>query len=171
MKNFLKGIKNFYSEHRIFTILMALVIVCLVLIMTVLIQCFYVGKGKDKYGSRLEDIKQHEISSEARTDIEGKLKEEGIVTDAKVTIQGKIIYIKMTFTPEADIIEAEGIAQKSLEYFSQEDVDYYDFAFTLSKAATESTDSFLIEGSHNSHGTGFSWNLNRQVVEEPRVEE
>ena len=167
----MKEIKKFYNEHRIFTILMALVIVCFILIITVLIQCFYVGKGKDKYGARLEGIEQREISSETRKDIEDKLVQEGIISQANISIQGKIIYIKLVCTPEADLVEAQGIAQKSLEYFSEDEVTFYDFAFTLTKAATETNDSFLIEGSYNSHGSGFSWNLNRQVIEEPIVEE
>lgn len=110
----MKEIKKFYNEHRIFTILMALVIVCFILIITVLIQCFYVGKGKDKYGARLEGIEQREISSETRKDIEDKLVQEGIISQANITIQGKIIYIKLVCTPEADLVEAQGIAQKSL---------------------------------------------------------
>ena len=47
----MKKIKQFYKEHRVFTILMAVVIVCVVLIVTILIQCFYVGNGADKYGT------------------------------------------------------------------------------------------------------------------------
>jgi len=44
----MKKIKQFYKEHRVFTILMAVVIVCAVLMATVLIQCFYIGNGTDR---------------------------------------------------------------------------------------------------------------------------
>lgn len=162
----MKKIKDFYSEHRIFTILMALVIVCMVLIVTVLIQCFYVGKGKDKYGSRLEGIEQHEITTETRKEIEDKIIQEGIVSQATIEITGKIIYIKMICTSEADLVSAQGVAQKSLEYFSEEDRAYYDFHFTLSKSKNETSDGFLISGSFNNNGSGLSWNLNREVIEE-----
>ena len=49
----MKKLKRIYTEHRVFAILMALVIVCFVLIGTILVQCFYVGGNTDKYGDRL----------------------------------------------------------------------------------------------------------------------
>ena len=57
----MKKIKRFYQEHRVFTILMAIVIVCLIIIATVLVQCFYVGNGSDNYGNRLDGIEKVEI--------------------------------------------------------------------------------------------------------------
>ena len=59
----MKKIKRFYREHRVFTILMAVVIVCVILLCTLLIQCFYTG-NKDKYGDRLDDISKYEIKEE-----------------------------------------------------------------------------------------------------------
>ena len=59
----MKKLKRIYTEHRVFAILMALVIVCFVLIGTVLIQCFYVGGSKDKYGNRLDGINKVALKS------------------------------------------------------------------------------------------------------------
>ncbi len=166
----MKGIKKFYNDHRIFTILMALVIVCLILIATVLIQCFYVGKGKDKYGNRLDDIKQHEIAESTLKEVEELGNSESIISNTEAKITGKIIYIKLECNPEATLVEAQGVAQKLFDFFSEDAKAYYDFNFTLSKTATMDSDSFLIEGAHNAHGDGMTWNLNKPV-EEPAVGE
>ena len=67
----MKKIGKFLKEHRIFTILMAIVVVCMVLIITVLINVF--GGFLDdtgSYGNRLEGIEQYEISSKKETDFE-----------------------------------------------------------------------------------------------------
>ena len=66
----MKKIKRFYKEHRVFTILMSIVIVCLILIITVLVQIFYFGNGNDKYGERLEGIDNVKISESKEDDYE-----------------------------------------------------------------------------------------------------
>ena len=76
----MKKIKRFYQEHRIFTILMAVVLVCMVLIITVLIQCFYVGNGSDKYGNRLEGIEKYKISESRQKDFENNILKSLIVS-------------------------------------------------------------------------------------------
>ena len=60
----MKSIRNFYREHRVFTILMAIALVCFVLIGTIIIQCFYVGNGTDKYGNRLDGIEERKVTDE-----------------------------------------------------------------------------------------------------------
>jgi len=49
----MKKFKKFYNEHRVFSILMAIAIVCLILMATVLIKCFYSGSDKGKYGDNV----------------------------------------------------------------------------------------------------------------------
>ena len=87
----MKKIKRFYKEHRVFTILMSIVIVCMVLIGTVLVQCFYGGKGNSRYGNRLEGIEAVEIADSRLSDYENNIKAEGQVKEAKIMITGRII--------------------------------------------------------------------------------
>lgn len=159
----MKRIKKFYREHRIFTILMAVLLVCAVLIITVLIQCFYVGNGTDKYGDRLEGIENYEISSERQGDYESDLMENTKVKSASLSITGKIIYVKIVFETDVKLAEAKSIAQKSLDSFSDEEKSFYDFNFTLEQEATDNSEGFLIEGAHNKNGNGLLWNNNRAV--------
>lgn len=159
----MKRIKKFYREHRVFTILMAVLLVCAVLIITVLFQCFYVGNGTDKYGDRLEGIENYEISSERQGDYESTLMENTKVKSASLSITGKIIYIKIVFETDVKLAEAKSIAQKSLDSFSDEEKSFYDFNFTLEQEATDNNDGFLIEGAQNKNGNGLLWNNNREV--------
>ena len=82
----MKNIKKFYKEHRIFSILMAVVIVCVILLCTLLIQCFYTG-NKDKYGDRLDDISKYEIKEEKLTEIESKIASQKDVEKAPTTYE------------------------------------------------------------------------------------
>ena len=144
----MKRIKKFYRDHRIFTILMAVILVCVVIITTILIQCFYIGKGKDKYGDRLDGIEDHQIS-------------ESKISDYKVNLAN---YIKVTYEENCSLEEAKSIAAKSLESFTEDEQGFYDFNIDLEKKATSTSDGFFVEGAHNSNGTGMVWDNNREVT-------
>ncbi len=162
----MKKLKRMYTEHRVFAILMALVIVCFVLIGTVLVQCFYVGGNKDKYGDRLEGIDKVALKASFIQDTESKLIAEEIVKKAEIIVTGKIVYISMNFDAPTTLVEAQSMAQKSLEYFSEAEKAFYDFMFTLKEAKTDTSDGFLISGAKNKNGTGLVWNNNNPIVEE-----
>lgn len=163
----MKNIKKFYKEHRVFTILMSVVIVCLVLIVTVLIQIFY-SNGSNKYGDRLEQLENNtslKISESKEKDFEKNIINGGKVTNCDLRVQGKIVYITMQFNVNVDLEEAKGVALKSLETFSEEELATYDFVFTLKKNTSDKVEGFLISGARNKNGNGLSWNNNRQITE------
>lgn len=162
----MKKIKKFFKEHRIFTMLMAIVVVCLVLIITVLINVFYMGNGSNKYGNRLEGIENVKISSSKLSDFENNVANNDKVKNVEIRVQGKIIYITMQIEPGVKLEEAEGIALKSLENFSEEESAFYDFNITLKQNSTENSDGFIISGAKNKNGTGLIWNNNRVVEDE-----
>ncbi len=160
----MKRIKKFYRDHRIFTILMAVILVCVVIITTILIQCFYIGKGKDKYGDRLDGIEDHQISESKISDYKVNLANNEKVKAVNLTIEGKIIYIKVTYEENCSLEEAKSIAAKSLESFTEDEQGFYDFNIDLEKKATSTSDGFFVEGAHNSNGTGMVWDNNREVT-------
>lgn len=162
----MKKITKFLKEHRIFTMLMAIVVVCIVLIITVLVNVFYMGNGSNKYGNRLEGIKEVEISKSKQSDFENNIANNDKVKKADIRIQGKIIYITLEIDTGVKLEEAEGIALKSLDEFSDEEKAFYDFNFTLKQDSTNNSDGFIISGAKNKNGTGLVWNNNRVVEED-----
>lgn len=158
----MKRIKKFYREHRVFTILLAIIIVCLGIITTVLFQCFYVGNA-DKYGDRLEGIENHKISESKISDYEVNVTNDEKVKSTKVDIVGKIIYIKIVYNPGCSLEEAESIAAQSLEKFSDDEKSFYFFNFTLKQSKSESSDGFLISGAKHQNNATISWNNNNEV--------
>ena len=165
----MKKLGKFYKEHRVFTILMSIVIVCVVLIATVLFRLFYDSK-KGKYGDRLEGIEKVQLTEKKLDDIESKILAEKDVLVAECRVQGKIVYITISFDGPETLVEAQTTAQKTIEFFTEEERAFYDFHFTLKKSSTENDEGFLISGAKNKNGSGFSWNNNRPVtqsLEEP----
>ena len=162
----MKNVKKIFKEHRIFTMLMAIVVVCLVLIITVLINVFYMGNGSNKYGNRLDGVDNVKISSSRLNDFENNVANNDKVKNVDIRVQGKIIYITMQLETGVELEEAEGIALKSLENFSEEESAFYDFNITLKQNSTDNSDGFIISGAKNKNGTGLIWNNNRVVEDE-----
>ena len=169
----MKSIQKFYKEHRVFIILFSVMLVGVILIFTILMQCFYSTGDDDsiaKYGTRLENIDKYKIDDTRLSDYEAKIMTDKDVASAKAMITGRIIYVKITYQNEIDLLQAENIALKSLENFSEEEKKYYDIHFTLTKPKNETSDSFLISGAKNKTSTTISWNNNRIVEQEQVVE-
>lgn len=163
----MKKIGKFLKEHRIFTMLMAIVIVCFVLIMTVLINVF--GGFLDdsgSYGNRLEGRENVEITEKRQNDFENNIGNNEKIESVDLRVQGKIVYITITVKSGVMIEEAKGIALKSLDEFSDEEKEFYDFGFTLKQNATDSGEGYIIEGAKNKNGTKLIWNNNRVVEQE-----
>lgn len=168
----MKKIKIFYKEHRIFTILMAIGLVCLIVIITVLFNCFYGGNGKDKYGTRLENKSDYEITEERLQDLESNFIMEEKVNKAEAKITGRIVYISIDFLDDVPLEDAKNIALKSLENFSEKEQDYYDFHFTLKESPSATSKGFLLSGAQNkngerkeANGPKIVWNLNKEIIE------
>ena len=156
--------KKFYKEHRIFTILMAILLVCVIVIATVLFEMFYVGNGNNKYGNRLSDIKGNEIENERLSEYTKKLEEDASVLDAEVERTGKIIYIDTKLNADVPLDAAKNVAATSLEFFTDEEKSVYDLHFTLKEDKSETSEGFIIAGAKNAPSANLSWNNNRPVT-------
>lgn len=132
---------------------MAISIFCIALIITAFVIYFIDQTKTDVYGNRLDGIENVEISSTHKDEIKSFIKENEIVEDVTINIQGKIIYmtVKLNDGKKAD---AESLAIKSLEKLTEEEKDFYDINFIFEK---DDDDLFPIMGYKKSNATIISW--------------
>ena len=166
----MKKIKNFYKTHRVFMILMAVSLVCLIVIGTILIKCFYVSGDNDKYGNRLENIDDYPLEESRLKEIELKLSEDEKIENVSILVTGRIVYVHIYPSETGDLETSQGVAIKLLEEFTAEEKQYYDYQFTIKKDATETSEAILVSGAHNKSGSGLNWNNMRVVPEETPAE-
>ena len=158
--------KKYLKENKTLFILMIVAIVCIVVSILLLFKYFYFGNGGSNYGSRLEGIENVRISDDKKSEVSSKISENNLVDSTTINVTGKRIDIRIVFTEKASLVDAEGIALKSLENFSDEEKAFYDFEFTLKQNATEKTEGFLIMGAKNVNGSNLVWNNNNSTSEE-----
>lgn len=158
--------KKFFEENRTLFILIVVAIVCIIISVILLFKYFYFGNGGSNYGDRLEGIENVRISDEKQNEVSSKIDEDALVQSSTVDITGKRVDIRIVFEEKASLIDAQGIALKSLDNFSDEEKAFYDFHFTLKQEATEKTEGFLTMGAKNVNGSNLVWENHNSVSEE-----
>ena len=112
--------KKFLQQNRVFVIMMGIVLTCLIVILSLLFIYFYKGNNKDKYGNRLNDIKEVTINN--TKDIVTNIKKDTDITEATVDVSGKIVYIILTFKEGITLDVAKGKALVVLDNFTEEEL-------------------------------------------------
>ena len=158
--------KNYFKENRTLFILMIVAVVCIIVSIILLFKYFYFGNGGSSYGDRLEGIESVQINEDRTREIAAKIDENELVENTSVNITGKRVDVRIVFREKASLVDAEGVALKSLDNFSDEEKAFYDFEFTLKQEATEKTEGFLIMGAKNVNGSNLVWNNNNSTSEE-----
>ena len=165
MKKIMKKLKNSWNQNRVLFVLTTILIVCLLLILSVVID-YFLGTSKDKYGDRLDGIKSVEVTKNEITKLENKIKEDDKITECEIHQIGKVIYVNIKFNGDITLVEAEGKALNTIELFSEKERKFYDLNYSLLQDATDSNVGFSIMGTKNVNGTGLVWNNNTPVNEE-----
>lgn len=156
--------KKLYYENKTLFIVLAVAIGCILISFILLLKYFYFGNGQTKYGDRLQGIETVKIDDNRINDIKSSIQMEDKVSSVNINISGKIIYTKIIFNSSATLVEAESIAVKSLEKYSEEEQKYYDYEFTLYQDSTEEKEGFRIMGAKNVNGSNLVWNNNNATT-------
>ena len=143
----MKKIKELWDRNRVLFVLTTIVLVCLIL-MSVVIVRYFVGNGTGNYGDRLESIEKIPLEEADKEAIISKFKENESVSDVSIHSQGKIIYIRATFT-NVTADRAKEIASSTLEVISDKYLNNYDIHYTLTSDATDEATGFIVMGTKN----------------------
>lgn len=149
--------KDFYRQNRIFVILMGIVLTCLIIIAALLLVYFYNGNAKDKYGNRLNDIKDVKITTSEKANILTEVKKDSTIKEADMNVFGKVVYFDLLFVSGTDLDIAKSKSLIILDNFSNEELSLYEFQFLIKEDAT---DGFLTSGARNNNSEIIVWNNN-----------
>ena len=125
-------VKRFYKNNRIYCILMGISFASIVLIILALLAHFIHQNTSNPYGNRLEDIKKYPVQEnidESKT----KTQENDLVESVNVEIKGKIIWFVIKVKVDASLEDMQNIGTSTLQYFSQENLGYYDIHYLIQR--------------------------------------
>lgn len=143
MKNILEWIKK---NTGLFIVLI-LTFVLLIFIMVIFIKLL-AGNSSDKYGNRLDGIEDVKIDNDTYDGVEAEIMDTGLATDAKVRLQGKIVYTTIILNGDTSINKAKEIASNTLDNYTDEELKFYDFSYFL-KWEGEESDTVITGNRHH----------------------
>lgn len=121
---------DYINKHKGLSILVGLSLI-LFIIMSIIFVSLFFGSGESKYGNRLDGIEEVELADSFLEDIETKLKEDELIVDANVRLQGRIVYIVFEVNSDVSIDTAKLMAFNTLENFSEEELKFYDISYLI----------------------------------------
>ena len=135
--------KKFIKEHKKQCIIGG--IIFLVLFFAIIIWLFIVPVfSNNKYGDRLKDIENHEISSSSIDKIENTLKENQQVKDVTYHNEGRILNFIITVSNEMTSDDAKKLCDTISENLSDDDKSYYDIQVLID--TEEENENYPIAG-------------------------
>lgn len=138
--------KKLIKRHKFLAILSGVTIVFVVILLYFFLSLFI--SGNNKYGTRLRDIKEVELSSRDLDKYETEIGKDDSISKVDVRLQGKIIYVNIVFKDSVSVDDAKKIAESTLDKFSDKEKKYYDFGYFLTQESNK--DSYKITGTKHS---------------------
>lgn len=152
---------NLIRRHKGLAIIGGLTLILLVILFAIFSRMIF-STGKGEYGDRLKNIIN--ISKDTIKKIIDETKELDDVEDITIRTQGKIVYTTITLTESTSKDRAKEIANKTLEYYSEEEIECYDFEFFLTQKEMlddEGNDkAYTIAGTKHPEKDSISWTRN-----------
>lgn len=149
------------KRHRGLAIVGGLSLILLIVMFAILARMLF-STGNSEYGDRLNGLVKIDSSETDKLKKEISSFEE--VESVDVRVQGKIIYINILYTDTTSKDRAKEIANKTLEYYSEEVKEYYDIGYILHQnkevAEGEEDTSFVIAGTKHPENTEISYTNN-----------
>ena len=152
---------NLIKRHKGLAIVLGLTIILLIALFAIFSRMFF-STGKDEYGDRLEGIVN--IPGNTLSGIKSKIEETEGVESVKIRTQGKIVYTTIIVNGSISKDKAKEIAKNSLDNYSDEVKECYDFEFLISQHVEvkegEEDKSYALAGNKHVNKDNISWAKN-----------
>lgn len=152
---------NLIKRHKGLAIIGGLTLILLVILFAIFSRMIF-SSGKGEYGDRLKNVVP--VSKDTTKKIIDETKALDEVENVTIRTQGKIIYTTITFTESTGKDRAKEIANKTLEYYSEDEIACYDFEFFLTQKEMldeEGNDkAYTVAGTKHPERETISWTKN-----------
>lgn len=158
----MKKLKKLYKKNKVMFILTSIAIACILIIIIGLFMSFYNKNGTSKYGDRLDGIENVKITDKFKKSLVDFYEDDENVKSASVDVSGKIIYIVIDVNSGVKVADAQSIASKGLEEFSDDELEFYDLQFILTSSDEKDSKTYPTMGYKNNSNSKIVW-INRNA--------
>ncbi len=150
----MKGIEKFFHTHKKSWIIGIVIVIVLLLIFFTI---FFIipSFGDNNYGSRLDGIEDHKVSSNSIKEIKENVSNQEGVTEVKYHQEGRILNFEITVDENVSLDKAKEYANTVLEGISKKNLKYYDVQVFLK--STENRSEFPTAGYKHKTADALVW--------------
>ncbi len=146
---------EFIKKHCFLVV--TLVIILIILVAGIIVaKNFLFSSSGNAFGNRLDGIEEHEITSDNVDKIKSELEGLDQVVSVSDNIVGRRADFILTVKADVDVISAQGLADKILEFLEDDQKSYYDIQVMVVNEDAENQNYPIIGYKHKSK-VGFSW--------------
>ena len=109
----------------------------IILIVGIMIIKMVLPSSTSKYGDRLDGIEDITFGDKEKKAITDKIKESDKVSDAKLDVKGRIIYVTYNVVKDCSLDDARNVGNDSLSVISDEVKNFYDMNYIITKTDEE----------------------------------
>ena len=143
------------KHKKIFFIIFFIIIILVGLGLLVKVLIFP-SVGKDNYGNRLDGIGQVKINQDSITKMKQDISDNESVESIDTDLKGRIVNVIIEVKSGTKILDAKKIADKTLEYFTGDQKEYYDIQVFL----MSDDENYSYIGYKHKTSKGFMWTNN-----------
>lgn len=148
----MKFFKKHMKESVFLTVFLVIIFTCLI---TFLVMWFS-GNG-DKYGTRLDGIKDVPLSDSYLDEISSEVKDEKIVSNATIDVEGRLVNIIITINDATAIDKAKELSGIVKDNFTEDELAFYDVQIFIVDSGTNKESSYPIIGYKHKTSDVFVW--------------
>lgn len=150
---------KFVKEHKVFLIMASVILILFIICFVILYKMFF-SYGNNKYGNRLENVANLEISNYTVTKLETELKELEKVDSVTYGLNGKLIRVMFNIDPSLDKDTAKEYGDKVLDYFTDEEKGNYDIQIYMIPTKEVEEKEYPIIGYKKASHEAITWSNN-----------
>ena len=139
--------KKWIKRNKGLSIVLLLTLILLIFIIVIFMKLLW-GNSSDKYGNRLDGIEEVKIDNNTYNEIKSEVMDSGLVEEASVRLQGKIVYTTIILKSDTSVDKAKELATNTLDNYTSDELNFYDFSYFL-KWEGEDTDKVITGNKHH----------------------
>lgn len=147
---------KFFKKHKLLCII-ALVVILLIIFVYLILRQFMPDLSKSEYGNRLSGISSIKISNTNISKLEDDIKTLDNVKKVEYDLKGRLINIVIDVSNDVSLDTAKDYANKSLEYFSEEEKAYYDIQVFITCSDNNDSEIYPVIGYKHKTSSNLVW--------------
>ena len=148
----MKFFKKHMKESIFLTVFLVIILTCLI---TFIVMWF--GGNGDKYGTRLDGIKDVPLSDSYLEEISSEVKDEEIVSNATIDVEGRLVNAIITVSDDASIDASKNLSDIVKDNFTEDELAFYDIQIFLVDSGSNEESIYPIIGYKHKTSDVFVW--------------